>query len=519
MVQVKTGADAKGAFWLAMLLVTLASLLGEGAVGWMVAPFALGLFLFAIARAALADTMLVLLFFGLALENPAEMPGGGQFKTPFFTFGGLMLTHLKTTIQGPWFFGGMDIAFTACIIVALMRRGRMSAAERATGTPRIMVQLSFISLAIIPWLFLVGKLRGGSDQGMAFWQADRVSYLPILFLLFSEAFRGPRDHIRAGKVMLAAGIYRAALALYVRGTVEAGVNPETGESLLAYATTHNDSITFAMTAVLLVALVIQRVKKTTLLLTLCAPILIGGMLANNRRMVWVQIILVLATVYAMTESNPFKRKLQKLLLFMSPAALGYILVGWESKAGVFKPVQVIKSAVSPETDGSTLWREIENFDIIFTLKQYPIFGAGYGQQFWEIIPLPAVDYVMEKFLPHNSLLGLWCFYGLFGVVCVTSLWVAGVFFGIRAYHFSKAPIDKAAAMVSFASVLVYLVQCFGDMGLGCWAGVFTVAPSLAVACRLAITSGAWPVEAPKAARRRVAAVPSAAAAAAPRGNA
>jgi hypothetical protein len=520
MAQVKTGADAKAAFWVAATLVVVASLIGVPAISWMVAPFVLVLAIFAIARATLADSMLVLLFLGLALENPAEMPGCGQFTTPFFTFGGLMLQHFKTTIGGPWFFGGMDVSFTVVIIVALLRRGRMSAAERAISTPRIMVQLSFLSLTMIPWLFLVGKFHGNSDQQMAFWQADRVSYLPVLFLLFSAAFKGPKDHVRAGKVILAAGVYRALLAIYIKSTSTAGINPETGESLLAYATTHNDSITFAVTAVLLAALVIQRVgKKANYLVLALAPILIGGMLANNRRMVWVQIILVLSAVYAMTESNPFKRKLQRILLFLSPAGLGYVLVGWESKAGIFKPVQVIKSAVSPETDSSTLWREIENFDLIFTIKQYPLIGAGYGQQFWEVIPLPAVDYVMERFLPHNSLLGLWCYYGLLGVVCVTSLWAAGVFLGIRAYHFSKAPIDKAAAMVSFASVSVYLVQCFGDMGLGCWAGVFTVAPSLAVACKLAIASGAWPADVKAVRRRGAAGVPTGTATASPRGSA
>jgi hypothetical protein len=523
MAQVKTGADAKAAFWVAMVLITIASFVGVPAIGWMVAPFVLLLAFFAIARAALSDTMLVLLFLALVLENPAEMPGGGVYQTPFITFGGLMLTHLKTIIGGPWFFGGMDMCLIAAIIVALVRRGRTSAAERALATPKLMVQLSFVSLAIVPWLFLVGKYHGNANQQMAFWQADRVTYLPILFLLYSAAFKGPTDHIRAGKVILAAGLLRALLSMYVRYTFgpDAGINPETGESLLAYSTTHNDSITFAMTAVLLVALIIQRVsKKTTYFALALAPILVGGMIANSRRMVWVQIILVLATVYLMTESNPFKRKLQRTLWFMSPAFLAYVVVGWGSTASMFKPVQTIKSAVSPETDSSTLWREIENFDLIFTIKQFPIVGAGYGQKFWEIIPLPAVDYVMEYYLPHNSLLGLWCFYGLFGVICVTSLWVGGVYFGIRAYHFSKVPIDKAAAIVSFASVLVYLVQCFGDMGLGCWAGVFTVAPSLAVACKLAISSGAWPAETPKKARRRApVAAPTPTATAAPRGSA
>ena len=72
------------------------------------------------------------------------------------------------------------------------------------------------------------------------------------------------------------------------------------------------------------------------------------------------------------------------------------------------------------------------------------------------------------------------------------MFIAGVFFGTRAYRKSKKPNERAAALVSVASVVVYSVHCYGDMGLGTWVGVFTVAPALAVAGQLAVATGAWP---------------------------
>jgi hypothetical protein len=492
MALVKTGSDAKAAFAVAMGLVAVASFVSASALSWLVAPFVIILILFAISRAALSDTMLVLMFFALVLENPAENMAAGQWASPFKTFGGLVLTHFKTTIGGPWAFGGMDMMLIAAIFVAVSRSKRKTAIEKVLATPEPMVKLAYLSLATVVYVFLVGKLRGGADNSMAVWQADRVTYLPIVFLLFSAGLVGPNDHVRVGKVLILSGTLRALQALYVKAIVPVTPDPITGEATLVYATSHNDSITFALTTVCLVALLIERVGgKAKRICLLCIPILLGGMWANNRRMVWVQIILVLAVVYLMTDRNAFKRKLERALLILAPLVAVYVAAGWGSKAPIFKPVQVIYSAMDTKTDTSTLWREIENFDLIASFKNSPIFGMGYGQPFWEVIPLPAVDYTLERYIPHNSVLGLWCFYGLIGVIGITSLWVAGVYLGIRSYHFSKERIDRAAALGSFAAVVVYLVQMFGDMGLGCWQGVFTVAPALAVACKLATRSGAW----------------------------
>ncbi len=496
VAQVKTSSDAKVALGAAFGLVTFAVICDSGTVGWMIAPIFLMLCWYAMSRASLRDIMLVLMFLGLVLEDPAERPGAGYFSTPFLPFGQLMLTHLKTTIGGPWFFGGTDIFLVSAIVVAYRRRRQGTPIERSNrvGTPKQMIQLAYGSLATIVFVWFVGKFRGGDDQANAVWQISKVIYVPIVFLLFQAALVGRKDHIAVGKVILVAGTLRAMQALYVKWTVAAPIDRDTGESSLVYATTHSDSILFALTCVLLVSLIIHPVgKRAARLALLLLPVLVGGMLANNRRMVWVQVILVFATLFFMTEANRIKRKIQRVLFGILPFLAGYIAVGWSSTAKFFKPVQTIRSAMDPSTDMSTQWRELENYDLIFTLKQFPIFGTGYGHGFYEILQLPAVDYPLEHFIPHNSILGMWCFMGYVGFVGITALWVGGVYMGIRAYHHCAEPIDKAAALVSFASVLVYLVQCFGDIGLGCWAGVFTVAPCLAVATKLAVSTGGWPM--------------------------
>jgi hypothetical protein len=433
------------------------------------------------------------MFFALTLENPAEVPAAGQWEQPIAKLGWLLLAHFKHVIGGWMFFGGMDLMLAAAGVVWFLRR---RSTRKGIATPRPMIRLAQLAYATIVFTYLVGKWRGG-DSSFAVWQIDRVIYLPTVFLLCQAAFTGAKDYLAVGKVALAASLLRATQAMYVRFMVPSTTDPISGESSLPYATTHNDSMLFAVGFVILVALVLQRAgRKAIHLVIVGAPILIGGMLANHRRIVWVEIILILATVYLMTDTNAIKRKLNRLMLVLAPAVLGYVAVGWNAKGGIFKPVQVIRSAVDSSADMSTAWRDLENFNLVFTTRQFPLTGVGYGNGFWEMWPMPPLEYSLEKYVPHNSILGLYCYGGVLGYIGITALWVAGVYFSIRAYHYCKDPLQKVAALAGLGSVLVYYLQCFGDMGLGSWTGVYLVAPSIAIACKLAVSSGAWEISLP-----------------------
>jgi hypothetical protein len=483
-------AEAKTAFIALLVLAGLASVLDVGIIGWLVGPICILLGWFAIIRAPLRSTMLTLMFFALVFENPSEQPAAGQWASPFAPVGRLMLAHFKMSLGfGP--VGGMDLMLMAAIAAFYLQR---RATPNRIGTPRLMVTLAHVTYATIAFTFVLGKLRGG-QMNFAMWQMDRVMYLPTVFLLCQAAFTGAKDYLAVGKVALAAALIRSAQAMYVRAVVPATTEPISGESSLPYATTHNDSMLFAVGTVIVVSLLIQRAGKKANRLALWAiPILMGGMLANHRRMVWVEIVLVFFTLYLISEPNVIKRKLNRLLLLSTPLVLGYIAVGWGSSGGIFKPVNVLRSAVDSSADTSTAWRDLENFNLIFTLRNFPLTGVGYGNGFWEMWPMPVVDYELERYIPHNSILGLYCYGGYVGYLGITSLWVGGIYLALRSYHQCKEPTQKAAALACFGAILVYYLQCFGDMGLGSWTGVYLVGPAIAVACKLAVVSGAWEVD-------------------------
>jgi hypothetical protein len=500
MSEARLGVDVKAAFIAAVVLVVVTTLIDSGPLGWLVAPVVLLLLIYAMCKAPARSSLLVLTFFALTLENPSEMPAAGAWRSPFWSFGSIMLVRIKRqTGVSALFLSGMDIMFGVLILVLLYRRATRARldGQPSLPTPRPLISLAYLSLAGTLYVFLSGVLRGG-DSSIALTQMDRVFYLPVVFLLFQAGLRGPRDYAALVKVVVVAAAVRACQAAYVQSVANFGVDPYTGLIMpLPYGTTHHDSMLFAWATVMLLALVLHRIPNGWKALLLFQPILIYGMIENGRRMVWVQIIIVFFILYFVMPPNRLERKIRKGLILSSPLAAAYIIAGWNSAAGVFKPVKTIRSAVDSEVDASTLWRDIENFNLVATLRENPVLGTGYGHGFIEFIPLPPVDYALERFVPHNSILGLWAYCGYFGYTAMTLLWVAGIYFAIRAYNFATDPAQKAAALVALAAVPIYYLQCYGDMGLGSWTGVFMMGAGLAMAGQLAVAAGTWPSAHPK----------------------
>lgn len=490
----RSDGSAKGAFYLGALLIVAAALIDDGTMAWLLAPVIMIALGYAAARVPLRNSLMVLAYCSLTLDYPNEHLAFGLFRTPFFAVGWAMLGHLNNlTGVGPLAFSGTDVVLGFLTIIALMRERSNSKIDRTDRipTPRPLLRLAMLSVGGIVWVWLFGMVRGG-DFRMSLWQVEKVVYVPFLFFLYHLALRGPKDLGLLAKVVLVAAFVRASLAIFIINTVPPPIDPTTGEPLLPYATSHSDSMLFATGLVLVIMLLLERAAPTfNRKLLLLLPILIMGMVANNRRLVWVHVGMILMTLYSITPDNPIKRRIRRSLYGLAPLIAVYVAAGWNSTSPAFKPARIMRSVVEPSTDGSSLWRELENYDLIVTLRESMLLGQGYGHRFIEAIPLPAVAYDLEYFLPHNSLLGLLAFAGLVGFTAITLLWGGGVYFAMRAYHAAKQPSERVAAIICVGAVIVYMVQCFGDLGLGSWTGVHILAPSLALAGKLAVSTGAW----------------------------
>jgi hypothetical protein len=70
--------------------------------------------------------------------------------------------------------------------------------------------------------------------------------------------------------------------------------------------------------------------------------------------------------------------------------------------------------------------------------------------------------------------------------------VVGGYLAARAHRFARTPEERTVALAVPAVLSIYLAHCYGDMGLGTWTAIFIVAPTLSLAAKVAVSTGAWP---------------------------
>jgi O-antigen ligase len=157
-------------------------------------------------------------------------------------------------------------------------------------------------------------------------------------------------------------------------------------------------------------------------------------------------------------------------------------------------VRTFRSLFDSGVDSSTLWRDWENYDLVYTFRQNPLFGSGLGHPYIAAIELPDVTrvYELEPYVPHNSVLGLWAYGGLVGFALLWVVYPVGMFFTVRAYRWSRTPAERITALGAAAVQICYVMQGYGDLGFGTWGPVFTVAASYALVGKICVANGAWP---------------------------
>jgi hypothetical protein len=439
--------------------------------------------------APLRYTVCGLLFLALATESPGD--AGGFYESPFFKLGALLHANLNQTVPvNALRFTGVDVLIFAVSAVVIVRRAQGELAQSgAFWSPRPLIYAALGALLTVAALTAYGVSTGG-DPNQVYWQTHQFVLVPILFFLLDAALRGPRDHALLAKTFLAAAGCKALLSIYV------GLTVRRPDGLpLQWTTSHGDSVLFAAAVSMLAANFIERpTRRRAIVSSLLALPLLAGMVLNNRRLVWVELAGSFLCFYALSFSTPLKRSLTRLFVLSLPLLILYIVAGWGSGSRLFKPVQTIRSVVESKSDRSTEERDVENFNLLYTLRSFPLAGLGFGHGYIEAVKGDDISNLFSQYrqIPHNSLLGVWAFGGVAGFTGICMFPAFGVFFAARAYRRSQVASERAAALTVIGVVLLYLIQCYGDMGFVSWTGSVTLAAALCVAGKLAVAAGAWP---------------------------
>lgn len=474
---------------LAVLAVsTLAvAILTNGNIAATLAPAFAFLLVYTLVKLPLRYPWLVYIALVMTLDTPAEPFATGEYKSPLRPIAVALSSQLKNVFpSGALVMSGLDLFIVGSLLVHAIRRAKGSPLDREgfVPTPFPLFAVNWLCLVAVLIATVFGLATGGVFR-FALWQIQRNIYLPLVFVVAQAVFPSPSNFKGYLRLLVGVACIRAFLAIWFRFDY-----PE-----VEYTTSHSDSMVFGtVTCFLLIRMLHGATKRETWLSIPVLGLIGWGMVANDRRLVWVEIGAAFAFVYFMSPWTLLKKRFAQTVLGSLPIIIAYIAVGWQSGNGIFRPVGILRSMVDSKSDGSTLWRDLENFNLVTTFIHHPVLGTGFGHPFEMAVWMPDItgSYELEPYVPHNSVVGLWAYTGYVGFTLMWMIPLVGAYLAARTYYLSKEPFDRTVSLTTFCCVVIYLLQCYGDMGLGSVISVLLISPSLAMVGKLAVKVGAWP---------------------------
>jgi hypothetical protein len=311
---------------------------------------------------------------------------------------------------------------------------------------------------------IVGFVRGGWDSGAMFAELRGPIYLGALYLLTANLVRTPSQLVRVVQLFVVLVGVKA-----LQGLWNAGVMFDSGLRLEA-VTSHEDVIFFDATLVLaLAAAVLRGRSRTTLILAALVPAIVVTELLTQRRVAFIALGAALSV--ALVCLGMVRPRLTFSIAVVAVVfVVGYVAAFWGAEGTLAQPVRAVRGMISPETLSerdrlSNYWRDIENLNIAFTLRDLPLSGVGVGQEYeFQQEPPPLTGFTYWRYMTHNAVFWIWLKGGLIGFFSFWFLVAQGVAASVRLVR--QLP-RKGLAMFAFAPLALLVSQVvYSSVDLG-----------------------------------------------------
>lgn len=425
-------------------------------------------------------------------------------ETMFFHYGGQREGGYWDTVLWPanvaWFgtikeFAGVPGAslsiFTLVTIGLLHRAIKGPKPEGWTAPPRFAKNALYLFFGTVAVLWVLGVARGGQIDG-AFRQTVHLMQLPIVAMLFLYALRIPEDLAAIGTAFVVTAVLRSFLVMFVyfgvcmpQGITERPGQPE-------WCTNHSDTVLFVTALIILLTHSLeQHSTKVTMRSLGLGAIILFAIVLNNRRLAFVSLAAAPMVIYLALRPSRRKRRVTAMLAIGVPLLVGYVLIGSEINSGssLLKPAKLVVSVLD-QKDTSAVSRDIENENLIYTLRLDPVVTKGWGHDYEYSPNNPPVDlsdvFKNYRLIAHNGVLWLWSIAGVFGFAAMWMVYPLASTLAMRGYRAADSPLERSSALAALGTVCVVVIQIWGDQGFSSYMTLVTFGVAFAVAARLAV---------------------------------
>jgi len=246
---------------------------------------------------------------------------------------------------------------------------------------------------------------------------------------------------------------------------------ENGPYWIEAVTAHEDVIFFDVAIVLALVMFVLRVRgRLFFALIALQPVILAAELLTTRRVAFVALAAALFVLVLMSAVERPKKTFVVVGLVVVVFAI-YAATFWEVQSHLAEPVRALRLIVDPSSlsardRGSDLWREIENANIAFTVRQLPITGVGLGQEYlFQQEPPPLTNFVFWRYFAHNALLWMWLKAGPYGAFALWFLVAQVITVALGLYRRLDAPFLRVAASLPVLMTVAQVVFSSVDLGL------------------------------------------------------
>jgi hypothetical protein len=241
---------------------------------------------------------------------------------------------------------------------------------------------------------------------------------------------------------------------------------------LEAVTGHEDVVFFnAALALALGAIVLGRRTPLSIGLIAAAPVILLAELVTERRVGFVglaAVTLVMCVLFLRTHP----RRAIVLTAIVGVGVALYVPLFWDADGALGQPIRALRTIAGDPTmtardQLSGHWREIEDANIAFTMRQLPLTGVGVGQEylFQREPPVPSTTFVFWRFMTHNALLWLWLKAGPLGAFALAFLVARALLLASRLFVTSRDTDLRLAVVLPIALVVAQIVFSSVELGL------------------------------------------------------
>lgn len=430
-----------------------------GALGYLTAPAPLSLgalVLFVLLAAVVARPELGLwfiAFFGVA---------GDPTSVPWYPFAKTMST------QGSMLFvSNAAVVYPVELLVAAIALGwilRMA----ATGRWELRRGALFRPMMTFGFFLVVGLVVGlarGGNRVVALWEARPLLLLVAIYVVATNLIDSPAAIRRLWSALMAAVVVDSVFAIAYYHGLSALARAQSDHLGDHSAALHANTLFVLMAAMGVMA---ARSTRRLVLMLLVTPVVGYAYILAQRRAAFVGLVIGMVMLGVMLYRRR-RRAFWRVAPLVALVFGGYLLAFWNSEHDAGFPAQAVKTIVAPgqlskEDQGSDLYRTIENYNVVFTIRTQPLTGIGFGQQY--LRPIPNADITFAQwweYRSHNAVLWIWMKTGLGGFLAMLYLFTSAIRHGTRRLMRVLPGYDGALLLTSVLFVVMFAAFAYVDI--------------------------------------------------------